>query len=93
MIGDSGSTDRHVGDLGRLHGFKQVGERLGATKKRRAFAVFHIRSRRIVQRDAPEAIALTQQYGTEGSLADARGILQHRLEDGLQLAGRGADDA
>ena len=54
--------DRHVGDLGRLHGFQNAGERLCRRKKRLGFAEFHIFHRRIMQRDAPEAVSLTEQH-------------------------------
>ena len=45
-----------------------------------------------VHRDCAEGIALAKKQGAELGLADARRVLQHGLEHGLQLAGRAADD-
>ena len=46
-----------------------------------------------MKRDGTEAIALPQPQDAKLGLADARGILQHRLKYRLQIAGRSADDA
>ena len=47
----------------------------------------------VVMGHAPEAAALVEQHAAEICYADTRGILQHGLEHGLQLAGRAGDDA
>ena len=74
-IGDWGSGDSHVGDLGRLHRFQNVRERLSGTKKRLRFTVFRIIPRRIMQSDAPKAVFFTQQHRTERGLADAYRVI------------------
>src|SRR6516164_11827815 len=45
-----------------------------------------------MQRDAPEAVSLTQQHGSEHGFADPHRILQHGLEHRLQITGRRTDD-
>src|SRR6516162_553557 len=76
-----------------LHGFHKVGERLGGTKKRLGFVVFRVFQWRFMQCDAPEAVSLTQQHGSEHGFADTYCVFQHGLEYWFQLAGRAGDDA
>src|SRR5215469_10401028 len=46
-----------------------------------------------MQRDAPEAVSFTQQYGSEHGFADTYCVFQHGLEYWFQLARRAGDDA
>src|SRR5262249_48496397 len=45
-----------------------------------------------MQSDAPKAVSFTQQHRTEGGVADAHRVFQHRVEHRPQIAGRTTDD-
>src|SRR5262249_15437205 len=52
-----------------------------------------ISARRIFQSYNPKSACLIEKHGAELGLADARRVVQHRLEYRLQLSGRTRDDA
>src|SRR5438045_7720234 len=56
------------------------------------FAGLGIRGCRAVHRNDAKCVSLAEIQIPELSVADARRVLQHRLEHGLQIAGEAADD-
>ena len=65
---------------------------IGAPHQCRSFTEFRKFVRRIVECNATERIAVTQQHRAEHGLANPRRVCQHRLEHRLQLAGRARND-
>src|SRR6516225_9776896 len=92
VIGDWGSVTTMSATWSTCMVSHKVGERLGGTTKRLGFVVFRVFQQRIMQCDAPEAVSLTQQHGSEHGFADTYCVFQHGLEYWFERARRAADD-
>ena len=73
--------------MDRLFCLHHADERGSGAAQRGVPACFDKRRWRIVESGQPEPLSISQIEVSEISLADARRVLQHRLEYRLQLAG------
>ena len=76
--------------LPRAGNAAQAGRRTGADRP--TIKVIRVRRRHAERRDRTVLSILVSEQNPDFGLADARRVLQHLLENRLQLAGRAADD-
>src|SRR6516225_3798924 len=83
---------RNVGDLHYLPCLEHTAKaRARAGTDRSALTILGVGRRRIIERSRMKRVPVIQVQCAELGLAEARCLLQHRLEYGLQFAGRTAD--
>ncbi|MGC2122413.1 MAG: hypothetical protein WA652_06120, partial [Xanthobacteraceae bacterium] len=95
LDGFAGHIRVYIGNVHHLFGIEEPVEqrRLFAGAARIALMFGHPGLRRVVQRDPVEHLAIIEDQIAKIGLTDSGSVLQDRLEYGLQLALRGADDS